>query len=300
MKKVLALGYSQTGQLHEILRNISENIEDIDLDYVEIQPQEAYPFPWDSFTFLKQMPKSFYGDTIPLKNYETKHEKYDLIILGYQVWYLSPSVPTHSILADEKFRKLAKDTDIVTVIGARNMWLNAQEVVKKELKTIGANLVGNIALMDSNMNMLSVLTITHWLLKGKKNRKWGIFPLPGVQQKDIDGAKSFGPSIKTYLNDKSVDLQQSILDKGGTKLPIHLMFVQSRAIIIFRKWGQIIIKKGTTEKKLKICLTLFRYYLNTAIFFIAPIMLTIFSIVRLFIFGRLNKQKSYYQGITLK
>lgn len=300
MKKVLVIGYSQTGQLHEILHNITEAIPEVDLDFVEIKPKDPYPFPWDSFTFLKQMPKSFYGETIPLEDFELKHERYDLIVFGFQVWYLSPSVPTHSILAHEKFRQVAKNTDIVTVIGARNMWLNAMEVVKKELKGMEANLVGHIALTDSNFNFLSVLTITHWLLKGKKNRKWGIFPMPGVQQRDIDGAKKYGLLIENYLNDKSFDLQQNIIQNGGVKLPIHLMFIQSRAIIIFRKWGQIIIKKGTTPKKLKICLNLFRFYLNTAIFFIAPIMLTVFSIVRLFIFGRLKKQKSYYQGITLK
>ena len=61
-------------------------------------------------------------------------DKYDLIIFGYQPWFLSPSLPATALLKNETFKKIMKNSPIVTVIGARNMWLNSQESVKQLIK----------------------------------------------------------------------------------------------------------------------------------------------------------------------
>ncbi|WP_233267327.1 hypothetical protein [Paraglaciecola sp. L3A3] len=57
-----------------------------------------------------------------------------MIILTYQVWFLSPSIPIASFLQSEPAKKLFKDTPVVTIIGCRGMWLMAQEKVKTLLK----------------------------------------------------------------------------------------------------------------------------------------------------------------------
>ena len=300
MKSILVIGYSQSGQLHEILANISENIAGAHIDFVKIKPKTPYPFPWDKFSFFSQMPKALSGEKIELEDFYIPQEKYDLIIFGYQIWYLSPSVPTNSILDHEKFKKVAKNTDVITVIGARNMWLMSQERIKKRLVEIGANLVGNIALVDNATNILSVITISHWLMKGKKDRKWGIFPYPGVQKNDMDNAVNFGKPINSFLQSKDINLQKEILKNGGTKVKITLIFTESRGVMIFKKWAQLIKKKGTTKKKLSVWLTVFRVYLKIAIYIVSPIVLILFSIVRLLNFNKLRKEKEYFEGISLK
>ena len=60
------------------------------------------------------------------------------------------------------------------------MWLKAQERVKKMLHGYGARLVGNIALVDKNSNLVSGVTILYWMMTGKKDSMWGIFPKPGA------------------------------------------------------------------------------------------------------------------------
>jgi hypothetical protein len=300
MKKILVIGFSQTGQLHDILTKIYSSLDNITVDFVKPTPKIAYPFPWDTFTFFSQMPKAVLGETVEMENMSFKEEKYDLIIFGYQVWFLSPSVPSNSIIQDPKFAEIAKDTDIITVIGARNMWMMSQERIKKRLAEIGANLIGNIALVDSATNILSVITISHWLMRGKKDRKWGIFPYPGVQKKDIENTVNFGVPINKYLHQSEINLQKEILKLGATKVKTTLVFTESRGILIFKKWAQLINKKGTTKKKLSRWLTVFRIYLKVAIYIVSPIVLLIFSIVRLLIFKKLRKEKQYYQGISLK
>lgn len=300
MKKILVIGFSQTGQLHDILTKIYSSLDNVSIDFVKPTPKKAYPFPWDTFTFFSQMPKAVLGETVEMENISFKENKYDLILFGYQVWYLSPSVPSNSIIQDPKFAAIAKNTDVITVIGARNMWMMSQERIKKKLVEIGANLVGNIALVDNATNILSVITISHWLMKGKKNRKWGVFPYPGVQKKDIENLVNFGAPINSYLNKEEINLQQEIVNLGATKVKTTLVFTESRGIMIFKKWAQLIKKKGTTKKKLSRWLTVFRIYLKIAIYIVSPIVLIIFNIVRLFIFKKLRKEKHYYQGISLK
>ena len=58
------------------------------------------------------------------------NKKYDLIVFGHQVWYLSPSIPINSFLQNNISKKLFENTPVVTVIGCRNMWIMAQEKIK--------------------------------------------------------------------------------------------------------------------------------------------------------------------------
>ncbi|MFD2146741.1 hypothetical protein [Mucilaginibacter antarcticus] len=100
--------------------------------------------------------------------FELREDKYDLIVLGYQAWFLSPSIPFNSLMQDEKLKVVLKDTPVITATGARNMWLSAFVRVKKLINAAGGKLVGNIALVDTHPNPVSFVTIFHWMLHGKK------------------------------------------------------------------------------------------------------------------------------------
>jgi hypothetical protein len=112
------------------------------------------------------MPETVLEVDYEVKDIHYSCEKYDLIVLGYQPWFLSPSLPTTALLKNEKFKSLLKDTPVVTVIGSRNMWLNSQESVKKLIQEAGGKLVGNVPFIDKTNNLLSAVTILHWMLTG--------------------------------------------------------------------------------------------------------------------------------------
>ena len=103
-----------------------------------------------------------------LSPFQLKEDQYDLIILGYQAWFLSPSIPVNSLLNHPALKKVLSGANVVTVTGARNMWLNAFLRVKKLIHATGARIVGNIALVDTHPNPVSFITIFHWMLHGKK------------------------------------------------------------------------------------------------------------------------------------
>ncbi len=185
MKKVLVINYSQSGQLNEIIDNFLLPFDSAEIERKQIETVKPIAFPWTSEVFYDTMPECVNEEAVALKPINYASEKYDLIILGYQPWFLSPSLPVTSLLQDPAFQQKMKDTPIVTVIGGRNMWLNSQESIKAYIKKAGGILVGNVPLMDREPNLISVLTIFHWMLTGKKERKWNLLPVPGVSQEDI-------------------------------------------------------------------------------------------------------------------
>jgi len=302
MKKILVIHYSQSGQLTRILESlVSEMNNSCEIEFAAIEPETPYPFPWDKAAFFDAMPDTVKGKTKPNKPLRTKHDKYDLIILGYQVWFLNPSIPFHSFLCSDEAPVLLKDTPVVTVLGVRNMWVMAQEKVKLKLAELGSNLVGNIAFIDRAPNMISVITIQEWLFTGRKSKKWGFLPWPGVAEKEIEQAGKFGKVIAAHLVvDSCNKLQDELVKQNAVALVDTLVFIEKRGSVMFRLWASLIDRKSTTPERRKFWLKVYHVYLLFAIFIIAPIVLLIYTVSKLVLFKRVKKDMIYYQGVKLR
>lgn len=294
MKKILVLHYSQTGQLTEIVNQFIGPLEkEFSVDSVVIQPVQPFPFPWTTDTFFDIMPETYMEEPVPIQTPTFKEDAYDLIILGYQPWFLSPSLPTTSIVKSEWFKKLAKGKPVVTLIGARNMWLNANRKLRRQFDEVGCRHVGNIPLYDKHNNLVSGVTIVHWMFTGQKTKKWNIFPRPGVTNDDIKNVKEEGELLSTTLQNGQLEqFQEKAVALEKMKIPTPIWFIESRAKKLFRIWAEIIKRKGTTPKKRKKWVKIYQYYLVFALFILSPIVVLIFSIfVRPFIFLRIREDK---------
>lgn len=307
MKKVLVIYYTQTGQQKDILDRVLTPLHldpEVSVSYHAIKPKQDFEFPWNKTTFFDAFPESFLQIPCELEPVESHilDQEYDLIIMGYQVWYLSPSIPTNSFLMSTEGKSLLRGKPVVTVINCRNMWVMAQEKVKKQLSHIGARHVGNIALVDRSLNHVSVLTIVHWMMTGKKERYLGILPKPGVSDKDVREAVKFGNPLLTHLKSGNFDnLQNNLLALGAVSIRSLLVFVDKRGSTIFSKWAPLIRKRGLPgDPKRKPLLRLFYYYLATAIWVIAPIVSALYMILHLPFLPFINKQKKYYQSVQTK
>lgn len=306
MKEVLVIHYSQSGQLTEIINNIVSPLKnnETNLTFLNIEMETPFPFPWNKKEFYGVFPETFLQ--IPQKTKAVPeailNKKYDLIIFGYAVWYLTPSLPTTSFLNSEDAKKLFANTPIITVIGCRNMWIMAQEKMKKKLQELQAKLVGNIVLVDRHINHISVITIAQWMFSGKKERFLGIFPKPGVAQKDIDASVKFGPIIKSHLlKNNYTTLQPDLLEADAVKIKPFLITVDKRANVIFSKWAGLIQSKGDKNNpKRQLFVKMFNYYLLFAIWIIAPIVFILFLLTYLPLYGKLKKEKTYYASVALK
>lgn len=298
-KKVLVLYFTQTGQLQDILKKVTApfaNHNDIDLEMVRIYPEADYPFPWSGERFFAAMPDSVLGKPQRLKSFQFKHSVYDLVILGYQPWFLSPSIPATSILKHPQVQQVLSHTAVVTVIGARNMWLNSQEKVKALIHNAGGRLIGNIALVDRHNNLASGVSIVRWLMGGQKESTNGVFPPAGVSEKDINRAEAYGSMVLThFLEHDEEQLQFNLVQAGAAEVKNNIMFIESKAGRLFNIWAGFI----DSRKNKKAWLVVFKYYLFFALFIVSPVVLLLNMIlIRPFNSKSRQAKKNYYLGLN--
>lgn len=298
--KILALYASQSGQLRDILNNLVKDIQgEAEIDFAEIKLVRPFPFPWTAATFFDAMPECVLqipSEIHPMP--ELKAKDYDLVIFGYQPWFLSPSNPANSFLKSEWAQAL-KGKPVLTVVGCRNMWLNAQEKVKAELAQLGAKHVGNIVLEDKHGNLVSLLTIIRWMFKGKKEAS-GRLPAAGVADSDIKGAQKYGVPVLQHFKQNKVDqLQKDLLQLGAIHLRPNLIVLEKRGVSQFPKWAKKArAKGGPGSAERRPVIKLFQRILMVAIFVLSPITSLIAKIQTALNKKQLLKEVEYFKGVS--
>ncbi len=296
-KKVLILYYSQTGQLKRILDSVFTHLneEDINIEYCAIQPKVPYAFPWKSDDFFNAFPETVVGTPAPIQPIDIDGQ-YDLIVLGWQPWYLSLSQPIAAFLQSADAKRILSNQNILLIAGIRNMWVMAFQDLKDYLFDLNANIIGNIVLEDTNPNLRSVRTVTKWQLGGDKG-PYKNLPEAGVSQDDIAKASRFGPPIANAILANSYEsLQEHLLRLGAVKENLPIMLVEKNGKKIFKIWSSFILKKGGPDSKGRLGrVRLFKNYLVFIIFVVSPIPALIFRT-----FGKLfpNKAKATIQSFT--
>ena len=299
-KNILITYYSQTGQLESIVKNISkifeERKEEFTVTFYEIKMKKNFAFPWKSDVFYNTFPESYLqipSEILPPPE-NILHQKYDLIIFGYQVWFLTPSIPIISFLKSQYAGKILENTPIITVSGTRNMWMLSQEKLKVHFKNLKAQLVGNIALVDRHNNYTSVITILNWLKTGKKEQPK---PLPnaGVSEEEIAGADKYGKIILPYLEKKNYEgMQNELVKNGAVEVRPFLLKVERVGNKLFTVFSNLIIKN---KERRKLWVNVYKFYLFFAIWIVSPIVLFFFTILTPFFWHKRQKDIKYFQGI---
>lgn len=301
MKNVLVIYYSQSGQLKRVLDQLVSPLqkdETIDVTFYEIALEKPYPFPWKKADFFDVFPESFkqIEQAVFPPSEAILRKKYDLVIVGYQVWYLTPSIPVNSFLKSVYAKQLLAHTPVVTVSGSRNMWIMAQEKIKVLLKSLNSQLVGNIALVDRNINLVSVITIVDWMFSGKQRKVYGILPKPGISSEEIQQSFRFGETIKKYLNNNDYQrLQEELIQQEAVEVRHFLVSMDRKANRLFSIWASLIYK--STPRKRPFLLKCFNLYLFIAIWFISPIVHLIHIILYPLKYRKIQRDKKYFQGI---
>lgn len=302
-KKVLVIYYTQSGQLLEITKSVTSVLKDnpnVESTFEELRPKPPFPFPWTSDEFFQPFPESVKGipcELEPLK--VTEQANFDLVIIAWQPWYLSPSLPIHAFFQLPAAKVLLSGKPVITIIGSRNMWVMAQLVIRDYIKDCGGRLVGNIALCDRSPNLLSVISIMRWMFTGKRDRYLGVIPPAGVSQTDIENAGSLGHHINEALMTGAFDsLQEKLVANGAVNMKPGLVMIEKRGKAIFKIWAQLILKKGPYGSKARIRrLHAFKYYLLAVIYLASPVASFFFILTKPFREKAIQKQKSLYQSV---
>lgn len=294
--KILAINYSQSGQLDEIIENFISPLTHVEVDRIKFNTVKKFDFPWTVPAFFDTMPECVKEIPTSVREIAFQHEKYDLILFGYQPWFLSPSIPTTSLLKDPIFKNILKNTPIITIIGSRNMWLNSQESVVHMIKEANGRIIGNLPLVDRSSNIFSAASILHWMLTGKKEKKWGIFPMPGISEEDIKGSSKYGEILNQCLKNNTLyNYQNELVKANGLSINTNILFIEGRAKTIFKIWANLILKKEAQGKKRSFWVSFFKYYLVIALFVVSPFVVLIYNVlIRPFTGKSIREKKKKY------
>ena len=295
--------FTQTGQLKDLVDKVTSVFpSNYEIDYLRIVPERKFPFPWNTWKFFDVMPECVLeeGMEVDVEGIKTG-KRYDLLIIAYQPWFLSPSLPMTSFMQSEFASSLINGTRVLTIIGARNMWLNAQEKIKKHILRLGGHLVGNIAFVDSSPNLVSTLTVIRWAFKGQKGAsKW--LPEAGIQQNEINRAPGFGTAIiKAIEGDQWDDLQDRLVTLGAVELKPGLILLEETGIKQFKIWARKIKKKGGLESpERKPIVLLFKNILITGIFVLSPFKGLVSKIQTMLKRKRLENDLIYFKSVSYR
>lgn len=292
MTRILVLYYSQTGQLTRALRSMMAPLEsraDVDIVWQALEPEKQFPFPWTFFEFLDAFPESVYLDPPLLKPVAFDPDvHFDLVILAYQVWFLSPSLPITAFLKSDAAHVLA-GKPVITFIACRNMWLTAHEKVKGLLQGRGAHLLDNVVLTDQGPPWATFITTPRWLLTGRKDAFW-FFPPAGIPDEEIRRASRFGHALGSGLH-----LLQS---RPGAPLLTGLQAVQVQPGYVaserighrsFLVWGRLLRAIGRPGNRLRrIVLAIYCLFLITMIATVVPVGILVRALARPFFARRMD------------
>lgn len=304
MKKILVVYFSQSGQQLSIIRSLIKPLAEAGhtVNIEEIQPLEKFPFPWSAYQFFNAFPETFHQKPLPLKSLSPiAFEAYDLVIIGYQPWFLTPSRPISSFLQSDEGKRILKSKNVVTILGCRNMWLGAQEKVKRRLKEADANLIGHIALADRSANLSSLITILRWMLTGKKDA-FLFFPPAGVAQADVEHASEFGKCIANAIEKGDFSsLQTALNEHGAIDVKPGLVLLEKRGQKGFSFWSGFIASGGalhSTSRKIRVYI--FLYFLLPAIFVLSPLLWITSKIFLVVKRKQLLEDVAYYKQNSLR
>jgi hypothetical protein len=303
MKRLLIIYFSQSGQLGQVVDSISAPLasaDDIEVVIKTIKPVKDYPFPWPFMQFFNTFPETVYADSQPVQPISIdENSDFDLVILAYQVWFLSPSLPTTAFLQSEQAKNLLKDKPVITVIACRNMWLTAQEKMKATLHKLHAHLLDNVVFIDDTHSAFTFISTPLWVLTGKKGPFLaGIVPKAGLTEQTIAAAARFGRAIAAQLPDRNTQDSEPML-KGLNAVAVNENWIASEKIAhrSFRIWGGLLRFIGKPESLLrKIVLIFYIIFLVTLILTVVPLSAIVKKIVSPLTKTKIKQQRHYYAG----
>jgi len=298
MRQVLVVHYSQTGQLGRLVQSVCAPLlarDDVQLDFLAVQPATPYPFPWPFLTFFSIFPETVLMRPEPLQPLQVDaNKRYDLVILAYQVWFLSPSRPITSFLATPEAARLLKDAPVVTLIGCRNMWLMAQEKLKARLDALGARLLDNIVLTDACGSAASFLATPLWMFTGRQ-QPFAWLPKAGISEAEIADAQRFGVAIGERLAQGGPIEQPMLRGLGAVRIDEKLIASERVGTRSFKAWGTLLAALGPQHSlRRRAGLIVYIVFLLSLILTVVPVTALLKKLLSPLTRARIQREKAYF------
>ncbi|MHB8455159.1 MAG: flavodoxin family protein [Acidiferrobacterales bacterium] len=196
---VLAVYYSQaqqtTAAVEAFLAGISRT-NTVRVSRIVLSTHGKFPMPWSFFSFFSALPGCVSPSMPPcqIAAATVNADSFDLLILGYPVWFLSPAIPVTSFLNNLPDGALENKV-VITIVTCRNMWVEAQKTIRSLIEKKGGRVIAHMALVDRAPLYASLITTPRYFLTGKKGfnsvRVRKLLPDFGIQHEDFSRLRAW-------------------------------------------------------------------------------------------------------------
>jgi hypothetical protein len=242
--RILLISYSQSGDAARVADVLGQSLQGpgVDVRRESIRPVRPYPFPWKNpFRFFDVLPECLLGP--PPAVHEPAFDlalPYDLVVLVYQVWFLSPSLPVQGFLASPAARVLS-GRKVITVSVSRNMWQSASETMKERLRQLGAVHLDNIVVTHQGPPWATFVTTPRALLLGRKDPFWKVFPPAGISDTELARVRRLGEAIRGRLDWVRQERPRPLLcGMGAVEVNRRYLVPELIGWYLFRGWARVL------------------------------------------------------------
>ena len=261
MKRILVLEYSQSGDVTKAADAFTRPLKQagVELRRERLQPIVAYPYPWQSLGRLFSVfPECFLGPTAGIRPPTfSPEERFDLVLLAYQVWYLNPSLPIQAFLRSEHARVL-RDTPVLTLCVSRAMWHSASERMKQMLHDAEAVHLDNVVVTHPGPPFSTFVSVPCALLGGKKDSLWGIFPPAELDARSLERCEHLGAAVAERLDRLHPPYTALLTGLGAVEVKRRYIVPERTAWYLYRVVARLVGRKGErSDRSRRLVLYLF-------------------------------------------
>ncbi len=166
-KKILVVSFSQTGTVHKALENALLPFRErgAAIEMYSIETEKPLPFPWGFFRFFSIMPETVLGPSVAIRPLEIPEKDWDLVVLGFPVWFLSVAQPMKTFLLE---RKWLRGKTILPVITCRELWWSGYQDFLQITEPFVANILEPLVYKEPLASWKTYLSTPIYLVTGKK------------------------------------------------------------------------------------------------------------------------------------
>lgn len=245
--KLLIIYYSQSGDVARLAEALTSQLKPPAADQVwaPIEPAADYPYPWTLYRFLDVFPECVNGEPPEIRPPRFNPDaQYDLVILCYQVWYLSPSLPIQAFMRSS-YARVLNNKKVITLVGCRGMWHSASEKMKRLISDAGGIHLDNIVIQHQGSPMATLITTPRLLLTGKKDRFLGIMPPAGFHDRDLASLSRFGARLARQLEALAGPSAEPLLSGlGAVAINERLVIAERIGLAAYRPWARLARRVG--------------------------------------------------------
>lgn len=254
MKRILVLEYSQSGDVSKAVAAFTAPFTgpDVQLHRERIQPEVPFPYPWRSvYRLFSVFPECFVPPPegiLPLTF--QPQDRFDLVILSYQVWHLTPSIPIQAFFRSA-YAQVLRDTPVITLCVSRNMWHSASETMKQLLRDVPAIHLDGVVLTHQGPPFSTFVSVPRALLYGKRDRLWGIFPPAELSPRQLERMTRLGGVVAARLNDIQPPYRPLLAGQGAVEVKWRYIIPEAGGWYLYRAAARVVTRVGRRSPLLR-------------------------------------------------